>query len=177
MVSNIIFISGVHGAGKTTLCKNIYDNLNINYYTCSELIKRIDDKALDSSSKNINDINRNQDILLKSLNMNVNEKNILLDGHFCLIDKMGRISKMPMNIFINLPISLIVVVTRNPEDIVHSLLGRDNKNYDVKFIQSFQDQEVSYAKDVANLLNIEFIEYDYNSPTDILNKSINEKII
>lgn len=38
--SNIIFIAGIHGVGKSTLCKKLSSRYNIEHYSASELIKK-----------------------------------------------------------------------------------------------------------------------------------------
>lgn len=85
MKDNIIFIAGVHGVGKTTICNKIKKEVNLNTYSSSDLIKRYNSSIL-SEEKQVNDVNDNQDILLKAISKFVdNNEVILLDGHFTLI--------------------------------------------------------------------------------------------
>jgi adenylate kinase len=38
-MGNIAFIGGIHGVGKSTICQQICDKLNLVYLSASELIK------------------------------------------------------------------------------------------------------------------------------------------
>lgn len=175
MVSNIIFIGGIHGCGKTTMCKKMYNETKLNHYICSQLIKELDSSAIIGSSKKVKDINKNQNILLEALNKKNNDESILLDGHFCLIDYTESIKRIPIDMFVKLPISLIVVVTRNPKDIALSISHRDNRIFNQKFLDKFQEEELCYAKIVAKLLGVEFIEYKGDESLNNLIKLIQYK--
>lgn len=50
------------------------------------------------------------------------------------------------------------MLTDSPSLIVRRLRERDNTKYTASLIDSFQKEEVEYAKEVANILAIPYIE-------------------
>ena len=66
MKNDIIFIGGIHGVGKGTLCERIESELGIVHLSASEVLKW-KDFNVDSSDKRVADIDATQDRLLKNL--------------------------------------------------------------------------------------------------------------
>ncbi|SFU78368.1 adenylate kinase [Clostridium sp. DSM 8431] len=150
----IIFVGGVHGVGKTTLCSKIAKKYNINYYSSSNLISKLSDEKL-RSDKLVKNINKNQDILIEATNRYItDDKSCLLDGHFCLINDKKNIEKVPISTFKRLKIKKIIIVTDKALNIVNRLYKRDNKKYSIDFINKFQIQEIEYAKYVSKVLDV-----------------------
>lgn len=86
MKRQIIFVSGVHGVGKTTLCKKIASRYKIEHFSASNLIAK--EKAEEHlQNKQVENITGNQDFLVTAINKYFkNETWYLLDGHFCLLN-------------------------------------------------------------------------------------------
>lgn len=151
---NIIFIGGIHGVGKTTLCRQISKEVSINHYSASELISKLklDNIAQDKKVKNVSE---NQNILLEAINKYFNsDKRYLLDGHFCLINSNNDIVSIPLDTFKALGIKLIVVLIDDENEILKKLACRDSKEYSFDFIKEFQEREISYAKEVAKQIGV-----------------------
>lgn len=82
----MIFISGVHGVGKSYFCDMVKQAIDINAYSASTLISK-KKKSGFSSDKLIPDIDDNQQYLLQAVNeLRAAEGNFILDGHFCLLN-------------------------------------------------------------------------------------------
>ena len=79
MSLNRIFVCGVHGVGKSTFIKNYEPFHNYAKYTCSDLIKKY--SGLVFKDKQIDNIENNQEMLLKATDYFVNEELVLFDGH------------------------------------------------------------------------------------------------
>lgn len=62
----MIFISGVHGVGKTYFCDMVKKELGINAYPASQLIAKKKKAGFDSS-KLVSDIDKNQQYLLMAV--------------------------------------------------------------------------------------------------------------
>ncbi|MBZ6987667.1 AAA family ATPase, partial [Klebsiella pneumoniae] len=87
----LIFIAGVHGVGKGYLCSFAKDDFGVTHVSASELIKNNSNIKFDNS-KLTTTPDKNQSILLTALNaLKSKVSNILLDGHFTLINKNGDI--------------------------------------------------------------------------------------
>ena len=157
MVDNIIFLGGIHGVGKGTLCSKIKDQHDIEHLTASELLKWTEVNE-DPKNKMVTDIQNMQDRLIHGLKLRVEEgRKYLLDGHFCLFDSQGSVNRVPFSTFSGInPIFISVLVT-DPEIIVQRLTARDGKPYELKVIQQMQQEEVTYGKWVADQLCTPFL--------------------
>lgn len=163
MRGNLIFIGGIHGVGKGTLCKNVASVLNMVHLTASEVLKW-SDFSEDPANKRVKDIYSTQDHLIQNLNRIVQpNQTYLLDGHFCLQNDEGIIEKIPDNIFIGINPIKIILVTENPEEIGRRLFQRDEKEYDIQLLKQMQEIEREHALHVSQLLGREFYEINSNS--------------
>lgn len=161
-----VFIGGIHGVGKTTLCNQILKKININYYSASNLIKKFN-KDLINNSKNVSDINKNQDKLIAAIDRYTDKTQAyLLDGHFCLFDLNQKITRVPENVFEKINPSSIVVVYDDIKNIQHKNNNRDAINYDEKLLDNFQCQELVYSKYIAKKLKIPHMTFDINTNID-----------
>lgn len=154
MNNNIIFVGGIHGVGKTTLCNLLSHSLDIKSYSSSKLISLIKNDNI-SADKKVSNIEENQNVLLSAINKLVQEeKPYLLDGHFCLINEKNKITEVPIGVFENLNIKEIFVLVDDIENILKRLEQRDSKEYQNKLINEFQEREVKWAKEVAKNIGV-----------------------
>lgn len=168
----LVFIAGVHGVGKGYLCTHATNELNFLHKSASELITEFGDVQLDKN-KLTDNINKNQLILLAALAQLKNDGcNILLDGHFTLLGKDGSITPLDAEVFNEMALDGIILVTE-PENIIkeriHSRDGIDI-DYDLK---NLLKSETEHARKISNHLGIKLIEL--NSPSkeafiDVLKK-------
>jgi adenylate kinase len=151
---NIIFVGGIHGVGKTTLCKKISKELSIDHFSSSDLISMLDLRRV-KQDKKVDNIRDNQNMLLESVKCFLdNDKVYLLDGHFSLIDSDNFIQEIPIEVFELLGIRGIIILFDYEEKILERLKGRDNRDYSLQFIRNFQEKEISYAKQVAEKIKV-----------------------
>ena len=98
----MVFVSGVHGVGKSYFCDILKKRLNISSHTASSLITERK-KARFSTDKHVADIDINQLYLLEAVKeLKDRDEEFLLDGHFCLLDQTGKITRIPLETFIRL---------------------------------------------------------------------------
>ena len=96
----MVFHSGIHGAGKSYLCKKL-NKYNIPTYSAGHLIAEYKKEAY-SSNKLINNIDDNQCVLIKAMN-SLNDRNpYILDGHLCLLNEYGEICRINSDVIIQL---------------------------------------------------------------------------
>jgi len=153
----MIFISGVHGVGKSYFCDMVKKELGINAFTASQLIEKKKNRVFDSN-KRIKDIDDNQRLLIESLEeLRKKGSSFILDGHFCLLDAEGIIKRIPRETFEEIKPDYIVLLTEKPEIISKRREKRDGLKIDISDIKKFQDAEIDYAKEIANLLGVELI--------------------
>ena len=153
----MIFVSGIHGVGKTFFCNMTKEKLNIQSYSASQLIaaKR---KKYFSENKLVSDIDDNQDLLLKAVEeLRRTSEEFILDGHFCLLNKDGDITRIPLDTFVLLKPDAIILLTENPEIIAERRQQRDNVQQSVSEIKAFQEAEKLYAEEIAEQFNIPLV--------------------
>lgn len=150
----MIFVSGVHGVGKTYFCNTVREKLGIKSYTASQLIEAKKNKSF-SADKRVSDVDINQVLLLEAIEeLRQSEKEFILDGHFCLLNAEGEISRIPKNTYSSLKPSSIILLTEKPEIIAERRYLRDGIQQDQAEIKAFQDAEKDYAIEIAVYLDI-----------------------
>ena len=81
----MIFISGVHGVGKSYFCNLVKEATGIECYSASSLIKDRKKQGF-PADKRVADIDENQLYLLVAVDdLRSSLGEFLLDGHFCLL--------------------------------------------------------------------------------------------
>ena len=145
-------ICGVHGVGKTVFAKKLCQKLLLEYYSASELIKKMAKREI-SDYKKVQHISDNQELLLAALS-EMNDAQYILDGHLCLMNTQNKIERISYDIFQSMNIESIYIIVDAPEKIQHRLRNRDNQIWNLGFIASFQQEEFAYAKYLAKKMNI-----------------------
>ena len=154
MLSNVVFIGGVHGVGKSTICQHICRELNMEYLSASELLKWKDINE-DEKNKKVEDIPFTQNRLITGLKNRLQEdKSYLLDGHYCLLNKDNEVVNISLDTFNQInPITLILILG-NVKEIKKRLENRDNKPYEYELLEHLQNSELTYAKFLSEVLNL-----------------------
>lgn len=153
-MKNIAFIGGIHGVGKSTICQQLCDKLNLIHLSASELI-RWSDINEDAKNKKVKNVQDTQDRLVTGLRNTIQtESRYLLDGHYCLLNTNGEIENIPISTFrlIN-PFSLNIILD-DVSEIKKRIEARDNKYYDYDLLKQMQDKELQYAKYISEELGI-----------------------
>lgn len=166
-MSQLIFISGVHGVGKSTLCEQLNKHVKLPAYSCSDLIKK--NSSYVEKSKFIGDeLKDNQSALLKGLK-SLRGQSILLDGHFCLLGDNSNIIELEYGIFDDIAPSVIINVIAEASQIHERLKMRDGRAMDISLIEKLQDQECFHAHNFGNSRGITVVNYrSGNSISDLL---------
>ncbi|WFR55398.1 ATP-binding protein [Anaerocolumna sp. AGMB13025] len=151
----MIFISGIHGAGKSYFTERIKEQCNIVTYSASTLIANYKGYTF-KSDKKVDNISSNQQILSTVIKEKriTDKEEFLLDGHFCLLNKNNEITRIGLDTFIELSPNAIILITELPEIIVERRKTRDNVRVNIETTMQFQNEEIACAKEVANILKI-----------------------
>ena len=151
---NSIFIGGIHGVGKTTFINEVKAQYpSIVCLSCSTLLN-----WSNPAHKEVDNVDANQQELLVNLPHFIeDDKSYLLDGHFCLLTAQGRVERVPIEVFQAIRPRMIVVLEANLELISQRLQTRDNKAYAIPILDAFQQEEVRYAREVAQTLCVPFL--------------------
>ncbi len=148
------FVGGVHGVGKSYWCNMVKESAGVECYSASTLIKEQKKQGF-PADKRVADIDENQLYLLAAVDaLKAKHGEFLLDGHFCLLNQDGRITRISLDILLRLRPEAIILLTEKPETIVERLRKRDFVEHSASVINAFQAEECKYAEEVATLLNV-----------------------
>lgn len=162
----IVFVAGVHGVGKGTLCKKIMSFSEVEHVTASDLIRQR--KEL-NKRKGVEGLLDNQELLLQSLSeLSFVNKTLLLDGHFCLFNSNMEIFNIPIELYKTINISNILLITSKPETIYERILSRDkgDSGLELQHISSLQKAEIEHATLISSALNIPLMIVDNDGCLD-----------
>lgn len=131
--------------------------LNIESYSASQLIAAKRNEGF-SENKWVSNIDDNQDLLVAAIEeLRKAEKEFILDGHFCLLNESGKITRIPLDTYMLLKPDAIILLTEKPEIIADRRLQRDNVCQDISEISAFQEEEECYAKEIAERLDVSLV--------------------
>lgn len=155
-----IFVAGIHGVGKSTLCGELAPRVGAYHVTASSLIGKA--KKL-GASKAVPDIEDNQTLLVKEYEkLSARHPRVLLDGHFCLLDECNRVEPLEVGLFRDLGVKKIVVAHCAPQLIHDRIMARDESAHPLNIlgIESFQQAELEHAEAVADRLSVPLLLVD-----------------
>ena len=158
-MNGVIFIAGVYGVGKSTLCEKISEIINLPFYSASELISEQVGETYGVNKKVFNkDVTQN--ILLKCIDSKMSEDSaMILAGHFCILSECNEPEKLPFYVYEKMNISLIVLLEATTDEIVRNLKKRDKKTYSREVIDELLITERNYAMKVSEVLKVPMIKY------------------
>lgn len=85
------------------------------------------------------------------------DEEFILDGHFCLLNEKGIITRIPMETYTLLKPDAMILLLESPEVIAQRRLQRDGIRQDECIINDFQCAETAYATEIARQLNIPLV--------------------
>lgn len=155
----MLLIAGVHGVGKSYFCSMIKDTLHIETFTASELISNEKHTSFKSNKLIQGEgITDNQHYLLLAINkLKAESSRFILDGHFCLLNQNGDVERIPMETFTGLNPNGIIVLTEHTQIIADRRKLRDGIIVSIEAVESFQNEEVSYASEIAEKLGVKLL--------------------
>lgn len=158
----IVFVSGVHGVGKTTTCQQAVADIDWSQKSASSIIRQEKATAIQDESKTVKDIPGNQELLITGLRRFTSNSrpNLLLDGHFTLLSESEEIVEIDKSVFEKMSLSGIVLIQDQPEKIDTRLRERDLKSIGTERIGHHQVVEEKHAKEVAKILSIPLFKVD-----------------
>jgi len=145
----LIFVGGVHGAGKSTLCRRWSHRLNCDHLTASDLIKSRPTAGI-PDQKAVTNVPLNQQRLIEAVRARAPYRRaILLDGHYCLRSSYGSIEAISIRVFQELSPAALVLVAGEAEVIHERLQERDHWSPGIPVIIEMLSAERSHADNVS----------------------------
>ena len=158
----IVFVGGVHGSGKTTLSRRLAECLSATHVTAGSLIREAagsDTVTIGRDSKAVRDMNANQTLLLQGLTAYKNRynTNILLDGHFSLLQPDGQVIEIPLAVYRTIAPAAVVLVQANPHVVYERLVQRDGTAPPLATLLLLLEREYTNARSVCVALSVPFL--------------------
>lgn len=127
MDKSVIFVAGVYGVGKSTLCNKLENHLKIPAFSSGDLISKINGEVY-GRNKVVKDKEANQNVLISAVEERLKEFSIiLLAGHFCIFNTKNEIDILPEFVYKRLHLSKIVLLEAENTRIINNLQNRDKK--------------------------------------------------
>lgn len=171
--SSLLFIAGIHGAGKTFFSEKYLTPSGWHCSSASSIIKN--NNGIVRNNKMVTELQKNQEKLLCGIrNLRLQYSDIAIDGHFTLINEVGSISRVPQETFLGIAPKYIILLTAPCELIKQRLEMRDHCVWDLEKIENFQTQEQQYATAFANKYSIPIATIDGTLAPRIIIKQVKE---
>jgi adenylate kinase len=157
-MSVTVFVAGIHGAGKSTISRELAHLLGAFHATAGDLI-RVNANATTEVTvgvKAVPNIDANQLLLLRGLAVYRarNRGPLLLDGHFVLLKPDGAIGEIPVAVYEAIAPVAVLLVEADAVTIHSRLLERDKTAPPVATITDLAIQERAHAERVSGELKI-----------------------
>ena len=152
MNGSTIFVAGVYGTGKSTICSALSSRLCILAFSAGDLISVINGEQY-GANKTVVDKNRNQDLLAESVQaLNRQNKQIILAGHFCIFNTVNGVDVLPESVYYSLNIVQIILLEADVQKIAANLFQRDGKNYSEKDLLALIEKERFQSRRISQNL-------------------------
>lgn len=157
-----IFVAGIHGSGKGTICHFLQEKFYGDYISASKLLQ------WNTKSKLVEDVDDNQVLLLKLLQTHlIHDFLYVIDGHFVLWDNEEQCKKVSDSFFETLRPDAIILAFCDPLIIKERLFRRDNISYSIEKVNELQEKELEHAHHVSDMLNVPLLVVDSSEEINI----------
>lgn len=152
---SVIFLAGVHGVGKGFIGAPVAQALGVSHLTASQLIREEKGLATWGADKNTSDLDDNQRALIRGVSQRrLTQKNILLDGHFVLRNAQGILTPLEAEVFRELQLAGVILLTEESNVIASRLAMRDRLETDERAISELAEAESAHAQTVCRKLGL-----------------------
>lgn len=152
----IVFLGGVHGVGKTSMCDGASEKYGLKVFSASAIIRAEREYPSEDSRTAVSNLGGNQQALIRGVQRLFThaDENYLLDGHFALRTLAGNIEEIDVNVFRSMRVNGLICLVDEPEAISQRLVDRDGGIQDVHAIAQLQAAELSSARLVGSTLGL-----------------------
>jgi adenylate kinase len=151
-MKDIIFIGGIHGFVKGTLCRKVCNDLKLQHLSANEVLKW--EEISERENKLVKDFTLVQNRLITYLQQIVQEnESYVLEGHYCLLNKDNVTEKIDFDTFGILNPFAFINAVDDVQEIKTRPEIRDKREYDFDLLLKFKELELEYSKELAEQLN------------------------
>jgi adenylate kinase len=160
----LYFIGGTFGAGKSTLCQTLSRLLPGEHLKASELVRYTPDPK-DPTGKATCQVFGNQERLIAALaQRRAAPATVLLDGHFCLLDEIHTIVRLPVYVFRRIQPSAFVLVESSLREVLDQIRRRDGREMDPVLIRRLIEAEREHSEIVSKALGVPIMNVNASTP-------------
>lgn len=158
-MSRLVFLGGVHGAGKTTISGKVASLLSAAHASAGSLIagaSRSRVITVSAVSKAVADVDGNQTLLLQglaSLRARIAHP-LVIDGHLCLIEATGEITEIAVEVFRSMEPAAMLLVVSDPVIVRERLSERGGEVPSLDVVKTLSTREAAHAAVVAEALKV-----------------------
>lgn len=147
-----IFIAGVYGTGKSTMCSALSERLHIPAFSAGDLISAINGEQY-GVNKAVADKDNNQALLAERVReLNHENGQIILAGHFCIFNADNGVEVLPESVYSALDVTRIVLLETDIQTIIANLRRRDGKDYSEKSVSTLIEKEREQSERISKQL-------------------------
>lgn len=152
----MVFLGGVHGVGKTSMCASILKRVNFKVIGASAIIRAEREHPTSDSRTAVLNVGGNQGLLVLGVQRLVlsSPDRYLLDGHFALRTLAGNIEEIDADVFKAIGVSGLICLVDDPAAIAQRLFDRDGTAHDASGISELQAAELKSAESVSRLMRL-----------------------
>jgi adenylate kinase len=152
----MIFLGGVHGVGKTSMCAGVSERFGLRVISASAIIREERERPSSDSRTAVFNVAGNQGLLVRGVHRIVTDipERYLLDGHFALRTLAGDIEEIDADVFRAIGVSGLICLVDDPGAIAQRLAARDRAVHDVIAISQLQAAELRSAEAAARTLGL-----------------------
>lgn len=152
----MIFLGGVHGVGKTSMCAGAFERFGLKTISASSIIRSEREYPSSDSRTAVSNVGGNQELLVRGVRrlMAENPGRYLLDGHFALRTQAGNIEEIDADVFKAIGVNGLICLFDDPAAIAQRLVDRDGVIHDASAISELQSAELRSAETVSRSLQL-----------------------
>lgn len=152
MNGSTVFIAGVYGTGKSTLCTALSERLHIPTFSAGDLISVINGEQY-GANKAVTDKYINQILLATRVQeLNREYERIILAGHFCIFSSRDCVEVLPESVYHGLNITRIVLLEADVQTVITNLKRRDGRDYSEERVSALSSKEREQSERVSRQL-------------------------
>ncbi|ALT78817.1 AAA family ATPase [Paucibacter sp. KCTC 42545] len=153
-----LFVSGVHAVGKTFVLGPVCKALRVRHATASQLIKEQRNLANWTVSRQVDDIEENQQALIAAVSRLADaEIPVVLDGHFVLRRGAGVHERIGVDTYVQLKIEGVLLLEAPTATVEERLRQRGDTTWTSSEIEAFSKMEREQAEHVCRQLNLPLV--------------------
>lgn len=152
----MIFLGGVHGVGKTSMCAGVSEKFDLKVISASAIIRAEREHPSSDSRTAVLNVGGNQGLLIRGVRRIVTDapERYLLDGHFALRTLAGNIEEIDADVFKAIAVSGLICLFDDPAAIAQRLSVRDGGVHDAVAISELQSAELRSAEAISRTLGL-----------------------